>query len=247
MHLNKTILTISLLSVFLISCSSKKTCSNDDTPEVIPELTLDERLHNAYLDSIEAKQENIRPLVNLTQDDENIIWNEDKTKVLLFTLHRFPSSYPEGETKTITWSESWLCSLKEYKDWYLTNKNNINDSLLRTKQVLGMSHESQNTYISSLWMDPSEIKRPAYITDPTKPMALQFDENESEEYKTWFKNQYYYSYDVNKLPWTRLGYTYDWSEEAKDRYGLSEFIAFKGATFTVDRTLTVSEFLKTFE
>ena len=50
-----------------------------------------------------------------------------------------------------------------------------------------------------------------------------------------------------KLPWTRLGYTYDWSEEAKDKYGLTEFIAWKGTTVTVDKTLTVSEFLTTFD
>ena len=59
-------------------------------------------------------------------------------------------------------------------------------------------------------------------------------------------SQYYYSYDVNKLPWTRLGYTYDWSKEAKDKYGLSEFIAFKGTTAIVEKTLLVEDFLSSF-
>ena len=110
-----------------------------------------------------------------------------------------------------------------------------------------MSHESKNTYISSMWFNPDYIKRPAYITDVTKQMSLQFAEDETEEYKDWFANQYYYSYDVSKLPWTRLGYTYDWSEEAKDRYGLTEFIAFKGAKATVEKTLLVEDYLKSFD
>lgn len=233
MNLTRQLIKISILGTLLISCSNNKV------------IDLKERLHNAYLDVIEAKEENIRPLVSLTKNEENLYWSEDN-KVLLFTFHRFPSSYPDGEEITFTWGESWLCSVKEYENWYKSNKDNIKDPLLRTKQVLGMSDESKNTYISSMWFDPNDVQRPAYITDPTKQMSLQFDENETDEYKAWFSNQYYYSYDVAKLPWTRLGYTYDWSEEAKDRYGLSEFIAWKGTTVKVEKTLTVEEFVATF-
>ena len=210
-------------------------CSNES-----PTLTNEQLLHNAYLDSIEATSEKIRPLVCLNKNDVRTIWKEDK--VLLFTLHRFPTSYPEGEQVTFSWGESWLCSVKEYANWYKSNKGNIEDILLRTKQVLGMNETSKNTYISSMWFNPSDVTRPAYVTDANKQMSLQFDENESDEYKNWFQGQYYYSYDVAHLPWTRLGYTYDWSKEAKDRYGLSEFIAWEGTTVTVEKTMLVSDF-----
>lgn len=230
MKANRKVLLLPLTTILLFSCTNTASIS------------LEERLHKAYLDVIETKEENIRTLVSLTKEERNVEWNNDK--VLLFTLHRFPTSYPEGEEITFTWGESWLCSTKELKNWYIENKNNIKDPLLRVKQLLGMSHESKNTYISSMWLNPDDLKRPAYTTDVTKQMSLQFDESETEEYKTWFYSQYYYSYDVSKLPWTRLGYTYDWSEEAKDKYGLSEFIAFKGTTATVDKTLLVEDFLK---
>ena len=209
------------------------------------ELSNAELIRNAYLDVIEATEAKIRPLVNLTKNDENITWNEAQDRVLLFTFHRYPDSYPDGEEITFTWGESWLCSVKEYAKWYKENKNSIKDVLLRTKQVLGMDEESKNTYISSMWFDVKDLSRPAYVTDPTKQMKLEFDESASEEYKAWFSSQYYYSYDVKHLPWTRLGYTYDWSKEAKDRYGLSEFIAWKGTTVTVDKTLLVEDFVKT--
>ena len=207
------------------------------------ELSNAELIRNAYLDCIEATEEKIRPLVCLTQDDKNVTWNETKDKVLLFTFHRYPDSYPEGKEVTFTWGESWLCSVKEYATWYLNNKDNIKDPLLRTKQVLGMDEESKNTYISSMWFDPKDVSRPAYVTDTTKQMKLEFDDNVINEYKEWFASQYYYSYETKHLPWTRLGYTYDWSKEAKDRYGLTEFIAWKGTTVTVEKTLTVEQFV----
>ena len=220
-------------------------CTYDGIPA--DPMSLEDQLHLAYLDVIETTENDIRELVTLTQNDEKVIWNETNDKVLLFTLHRYPTSYPDGEQVTFSWGESWVCSVKEYRNWYLSNKDNIEDISLRTKQVLGMSHLSTNSYITSMWFDPSDVYRPAYITDPTKQMSLQFDENVTKEYKDWFANQYYYSYDVAKLPWTRLGYTYDWSEEATDKYGLTEFIAWKGTTVTVDKTLTVEEFVATFK
>ena len=230
MNTAKRVLYITLLSSFLFACSKGQ------------ELSLAERLHAAYLDAIEATQEKIRPLVCLNKEDANTIWNENR--VLLFTFHRYPESYRDGQEVTFSWGESWVCSVKEYANWYKNNKDNIKDVLLRTKQVLGMDDQSANTYISSMWFDPNDLQRPAYITDVNKQMSLAFGESETDEYKEWFANQYYYSYETKHLPWTRLGYTYDWSKEAKDRYGLSEFIAWKGTTVTVDKTLLVSDFVE---
>lgn len=229
--MNQRLLILPLLSLLLLGCSSNT-----------HHLSLDERLHNAYLDVIEAKEENIRPLVNLNEQENKVDYQDGR--VLLFTLHRFPSSYPTGENITFNWDESWLCSVKELNNWYIDNKSNIKDPLLRVKQLLGMSHDSPNTYISSMWINPLDVIRPAYITDVNTPMALSFDQDETDNYKTWFASQYYYSYEVKKLPWTRLGYTYDWSEEAKDKYGLSEFVAFRGTEVTVDKTLEVQDFLE---
>ena len=232
MFQSKRIIVLALLPLFVISCSKNSGLTNQ------------ELLHKAYLDVIEATQEKIRPLVTLNKTDEKVTWNQAQEKVLLFTFHRYPSSYPENEEVTFTWGESWLCSVKEYVNWYKDNKNNIKDILLRTKQVLGMDEASQNTYITSMWFDPNDVSRPAYVTDPTKQMALQFEEDATDEYKEWFQSQYYYSYETKHLPWTRLGYTYDWSKEAKDRYGLTEFIAWKGTTVIVEKTLLVNEFIE---
>lgn len=216
-------------SLLLVSCGQNN-------------LTNAELIHIAYLDSIEATKDKIRPLLNLNKEDNKTYWNEDK--VLLFTLHRFPTSYPEKQEITFTWGESWVCSVKEYSLWAKANKDNIQDTLLRTKQLLGMAEDSPNTYISTMWFSPKDLIRPAYVTDVNKPMDIVMEEGVSDDYLAWFKSQYYYSYEVKHLPWTRLGYTYDWSNEAKDRYGLSEFVAFEGTTVTVERTYLVEDFFQ---
>ena len=81
MNINKKLFFLSLISVTLFSCSKGETVSTTTSSEVSSiqessaeeELTNEERLHNAYLDVIETKQENLRPLVNLTQDDTKSI------------------------------------------------------------------------------------------------------------------------------------------------------------------------------
>lgn len=224
---------VSILSLPFLLCSCSK-----------PEPTNAELFHQAYLNVIEASEDELRPLVNLTKQESKVDWNQEGDRVLLFTFHRYPDSYPEKKTITFSWGESWVCSVKEYALWAKENKGNITDALLRTKQLLGMEESSKNTYVSSMWFSPSDLMRPAYVTDVTKPMALTFEESATEEYKRWFQSQFYYSYETKRMPWTRLGYTYDWSKEAKDRYGLSEFIAWKGTSVLVERTCTVETFFQ---
>ena len=69
--------------------------------------------------------------------------------------------------------------------------------------------------------------------------------NTTDEYKKWFENNKLQAYKADrKLPWTRLGYTYDWGDEKhhedKKRHedrGLSEFILKKGASIIIHRVI----------
>lgn len=99
--MNKThILTLLVFPLSLISCGQNN-------------ISNDELIHQAYLNVIEATEDEIRPLINLNPSEDKVIWNSSKDKVLLFTLHRFPSSYPEKVEITFSWDESWVCSVKE--------------------------------------------------------------------------------------------------------------------------------------
>lgn len=208
--------------------------------------SLEAQFKQSIVRAMETKEENIRTLVNISKDDPKTVWQDDK--VLMTTFHNYPDSYKEGETITLYW-EAWVTSAKEFSVVYKEKKNSFkNDPSLRIKQLLGLNYESKNQYITSYWVNPDDLLRPAYVTDITKPMKLTFDEDITQDYKDWFYKQCgscYYG--DNPFPWTRLGYTYDWSDN--NRYGLSEFVIMKEqqAKVTVEKTAPVDEFLNYLE
>ncbi|MCQ2795932.1 MAG: hypothetical protein MJ213_01295 [Bacilli bacterium] len=225
--MKKTIL-LTLVFPMLLGCS--KPLSNAELFE------------NTVKDVLYADESKIRPLVNLTPGDDNVIFNKDNTKVLLCSLHHYPDSYKEGETITTNW-ESWLVSVKEMANWYKKNKGKFTDYVLRSKQLLGVAEEKAHTHISSFYVNVSDLIRPVYETDVTKPMRLSLPSDVSEDYKKWFNDNIIYSYynEGTKSPWTRLGYTYDWSGTS-DCYGLSEFLLPSGKEITTEKTVEIKEF-----
>lgn len=81
----------------------------------------------------------------------------------------------------------------------------------------------------------ADVFRPCADPDPTAPRCpAGFAESVSEAHRAWMAEQALRSYIVpDGYPWTRLGYTYDWSPAAKSHYGASEFVLRKGATVEV--------------
>ena len=62
---------------------------------------------------------------------------------------------------------------------------------------------------------------PAYCVDPRLygvPALVP-----EGDYKDWFDGNILWSYFESEYPWTRLGYTYDWSGGERE-YGLTEFL-----------------------
>ncbi|MGM9970892.1 MAG: hypothetical protein ACI35W_00610 [Anaeroplasmataceae bacterium] len=196
----------------------------------------------AVQDALLAKESEIRELVTLTADDERVSFNEDG-KVLLLTFHKYPSSYVEGETSVTGSWYMWTVTDGEIIDWYAENQYSSTIFADKLKQVLGMPISSSNTYISAVWVDISDVIRPAYQTDPTKQLtASDLDGSALGEYENWFNSNIISSYcsTWGQYPWTRLGYTYNWG--ADDAYGLSEFVILPGSEIKVEFTKTIAEF-----
>lgn len=204
----------------------------------------DEELYkDAVKDAMTVESEEILPVVSLAEGEPYAVYSEDKTRLLLFTYHKYPDSYPDGQEVTIDWGDVWTFTGGEMADWFAVNKKELRDPGKRFRQLLGLPADNMATHFTGLWVKPEDIIRPAYVTDITeKSMSDSFISNTDAEYKEWFDDNIIDSYFEGSYPWTRLGYTYDWSFESGSDYGLSEFLIRDGAQVEVAYTCTREEF-----
>lgn len=203
-----------------------------------PPKTQEELYSDAVRDAAFADEDEILPLVSLTESDPMTTWQDGK--VLLLTWHNYPDSYPDGETVTIQWGPVWTFTDKEIASH---GKEFADDPEMRLKQLIAFAPDSEHSTVTGFWVDPQNVKRPAYQTDPTVGnMTNDFGESVDEEFKAWFDDNILWSYYYGNFPWTRLGYTYDWADNGTE-YGMTEFIVESGAEVKVEFTETTEEFL----
>ena len=63
-----------------------------------PKTPDDDALYAAAVrDAMAVSEDEIMPFVNITKDDENVIWDGDK--VLVLFMHKYPDSYPTALMK----------------------------------------------------------------------------------------------------------------------------------------------------
>lgn len=226
-----------ILSTILIAVSAAAITSYAAETDVSEQLYQD-----AVRDSAFADEDEILPLVSLTTDDKMTTWDSEG-RVLLCTWHNYPDSYPEGENVTIKWGPVWAFTDKEMAS-HKTELEQSGDPEMRLKQLVSFDPDSEHSTVTGFWVNPENVKRPAYQSDPTVgTMTNVFGENADEEFKEWFDDNILWSYYYGNYPWTRLGYTYDWADNGTE-YGLTEFIVESGAEVEVEFTETTEEFLE---
>ncbi len=205
----------------------------------------DEELYAmAVRDAAIAEEDEIKPLVSLTKKDPLVTW-DDQGRVLLCTWHSYPDSYPEGETVTAKWGYVWTFTDKEMAT-HAGELAKSKDAVMRMRQLISINPGKTHSTVTGLWVDPSDVLRPAYQSDPAVgSMWTAFPEGEEveESFRGWFDQNILDSYYYGSYPWTRLGYTYDWADNGKE-YGLTEFLIKKGARAEVAFTQTTDEFLQ---
>ena len=198
----------------------------------------------AVLDAMTADDSDVMPLVNITEDDENVIWDGDR--VLMLFMHKYPDSYPDGEDIQLKWGNVWCVSAGEAYQWIKDNEGLAENWTERLHQLLGMPTSKGYTTITAIWVDADLLYRPAFVSDPTAPMQTSYQPTGNEAFdamfKAWFDDNVKWSYYDSAYPWTRLGYTYDWADNGA-AYGLSEFIIFSGAPATVAYTCSIDAFV----
>ena len=208
------------------------------------EKTNEELYALAVKDAAIAEEDEIKPLVSLTRNDPLVTW-DDQGRVLLCTWHSYPDSYPEGEMVTAEWGYIWTFTDKEM-DIYAGELAKSEDAVMRMRQLISIHPSKTHSTVTGLWVDPSDVIRPAYQSDAANgsmTTACVEGEEVDESFKAWFDQNILDSYYYGNYPWTRLGYTYDWADNGKE-YGLTEFLIKQGAQAEVAFTETTSEFLQ---
>ena len=212
----------------------------------------DELFNAAVRDAVFIEDDEILPLVNISKDDENVLW-DDKGRVLVAFMHKYPDSYPTGEDIELKWGNVWCVPAKEMCKWVQKNGEGVTDWTTRLHQVLGMPTSKEYNTVTAIWVDAKLLYRPANVSDPNAKMEAKYkatgDEAFDKKFKEFFDGNIVWSYFDSAFPWTRLGYTYDWADNGTD-YGLSEFLIFNGAKAKVEYTYNVEDyvaFAKKFE
>lgn len=246
---NKRIAAILVaFGLLLTACGGEKTEGTAGKAENIKEsfqenpASPEELFAEAVRDAVFAEEDEIQPLVTLTKEDPLTTW-DDQERVLLVTWHNYPDSYPEGETVSLEWGTVWAFTDKEIAEKYETEVAKAEDAELRLNQLIGFSPESEHSTFTGFWVSPQDVLRPAYQTDPADgSMTTAPAEDMPEEFREWFDENILNSYFYGELPWTRLGYTYDWADNGTE-YGMTEFLVSQGAQVEVAFTETTEEFL----
>lgn len=199
-----------------------------------------ELFDQAVQDSVFAEESEIQPLVTLTPEEGLVTW-DDEGRVLLCTWHNYPDSYPEGEKVTIEWGPVWTFTDQEILT-YAAELKKAEDPEMRLRQIIAFTPDSEHSTVTGFWVDPDDVLRPAYQSDPTDgSMTTSFGEDVDESFQEWFDENTLNSYFYGSYPWTRLGYTYDWADNGIE-YGMTEFIINSGAEVEVVFTETTEEF-----
>ncbi len=225
-------------------------CASQEEPsvETLPEEPSSESLYEeAVQDAVFAEDDEIESLVTLTTEDELTTWNEED-EVLLLTWHSYPDSYIEGESTVLSYGPVWTFTDKEMYEWFEENGDDVTDYEERFLQLIGLHPDDEKTHFTALWVNPSDIVRPAYNADVTiDSMDTTYPEDLEESHKTWLDDNILSSYFGEYMyPWTRLGYTYDWADNGQD-YGLTEFLVLQDTEADVEFTKTTDEFIEYME
>ena len=229
--MKKLILSIMIFVLVLLTACSSENETRDEY----------ELYNDAVLDAMVAEESELQDLVVLDVEDKMTTWNDDE--VLLITWNKYPESYIEGEKVQLKYGSIWTFTDKEILAWYDETEGEISDYNLRFKQLIGLPPEDDNTHFTGMWVNPEDVIRPAYYTNANADTMDISNVDMGDLYKEWFDDNIITSYySEYKYPWTRLGYTYDWSGDGNE-YGLTEFLIKENSEVTVEFTMTTEEFI----
>lgn len=203
-----------------------------------------------------------RDLIPINKYNPDLIWDGDPGSSRVLVVTWTGGDYYDGYVGTDYYLpvNVWVTVVPEIKT-YFEERGYTADTIttLRVEQLLGLPPNDGKTKFVEIWAKPIDLFRPA--PDPEisdREAELDFPESQFRIYSTdvylkegdtsyiyvdWFNYMIPASYDsANPMPWTRLGYTYNWGN-SDGKIGLSEFVIKSDSTVGIKSvTLTGNYF-----
>lgn len=229
-----------------------------------PPTPITSRYAAAVRDAAQATPEEVvSTLVAIRSDNDALQWNQERSriKVVTWKSRQAYESYllpnqrtAEGEGHVI-----WVTPaprIQEFCQQYrrLNPTATQGDLELRLKQRLGLAPGWSYDLFVELWVSPSDIIRPCVDPDPSDTTCeLNFGATTPQvkniaDYPRFFKNLYFNDFrGAPGVPWTGLGYTYDWiNPQARPsvEVGESEFILAPDTPYVIDRAVPTESYCR---
>lgn len=209
-------------------------------------------------DATEAeKSEIVTNLDALDPSNTTLVWNADKTLIKVvtwksqgsFDKYLKPYTQTSDSEANVVWVSLAPKTQEFCRDYLQKHHNATKEQVdLRLKQRLGLNSDWSYDVFVELWVNPSDLFRPCVDPAPNDSSCeLNFGDTiptvkNIKDYKVFYQNLYYKSFrEAPGVPWTGLGYTYDW-RDTKHEQGASEFILSPSSPYTIDRVLPTMEY-----
>jgi hypothetical protein len=148
------------------------------------------------------------------------------------TWTSYPDSYRQP-TVTLGFGDVWVTLEPEVRE--RCRGFDADTRTERLHQLLGLPKTTDQRMFVSLRVNVADMFRPCPDADVfATSCSAQPASAVSTEHLAWMARQTFTAAQVpGGYPWTRLGYTYDWSPEADRRYGASEYVIRRNAVVGV--------------
>jgi len=220
---------------------------------------MDEIYLRAVADAAFAEKGEITSeLIPIIKGNTNLLWNADESKILVctwtsqssweqFKHHRKTSEDPEHVV--------WVTTVPQVKNLcariFAANPEISKETVdLRLKQYLGLDPDWQYDVFIEMWVAPSDLFRPC--VDPQiedNCCDLQFGDDiptvkNIPDYRQFYEHLYYKSFRGSSgVPWTGLGYTYDWGN-AECEVGAREYILVPDTAYEIKQAVPTMEYYR---
>ncbi len=153
----------------------------------------------------------------------------ERAVVVTWVATKYADSYVSGQEVTLAWGETWVTRDGQVK----VVCTGVADPQLRVEQLLGLPPNGPERAFVTLDVTTADLFRPCADPDISHTSCGErFPDNTADAHRVWYADQTAGAYRAGGYPWTRLGYTYDWSDSSGE-VGLEELVIRRGATAKV--------------